>query len=240
MEPKENKESMKFEIPEIGRKALEYLEKINKESTEEEKKTEKEEPVASLDEMADILQKQAMKTHKEVPVQPKQISTEKEANKKNQPKMIIGLTGIYAGGSPTPSQTTTEKSKSANTDEDIQELLDFLEESINEYERYVSNIGRNGLAAVNVGYYRDDIQDILDLLKYHPDVNLRPYWERIVKIDMQLRAKAPIYVREVGYNNFKQYQIINDPPLTRWWWYLNRNVSPPMEKPKFWEIWKKI
>jgi hypothetical protein len=145
--------------------------------------------------------------------------------------------------SPSKREITYEEKIAAKIDKSVpKDLVDeiaFLVESIDQYEKYVNNIGRNGLAAVNVGYYRDDIQDIIDLLKYEEDLNLRPYWERIVRLDLQLRAKAPQYVREVGHENFKQYQIINDPPHVRWWWYLNRTVAPPIMQPKFWEIWKK-
>jgi len=153
---------------------------------------------------------------------------------KSQSKMVIGLTGTFGTGE---IQAGRKKKK---VDPEAKEMLDFLQESINEYRKYVENIGRNGLAAVNLNYYRDDIQDILDLIKYDDSINLKEYWGQIVKLDLQLRAKAAIHVREVGYNNFKQYQIVNDPPLIRWWWYLNRNVAPPIVKPKFWEIWKKL
>ena len=148
--------------------------------------------------------------------------------------MVIGLTGTFGT---VEIQAGRKKKK---VDPEAKEMLDFLQESINEYRKYVENIGRNGLAAVNLNYYRDDIQDILDLIKYDDSINLKEYWGQIVKLDLQLRAKAAIHVREVGYNNFKQYQIVNDPPLIRWWWYLNRNVAPPIVKPKFWEIWKKL
>ncbi|MCD4785545.1 MAG: hypothetical protein K8T10_17120 [Candidatus Eremiobacteraeota bacterium] len=155
---------------------------------------------------------------------------------KSQSKMIIGLSGTFAGGD-IHSADGQGKNK---VDPDAREMLEYLQESINEYRKYVENIGKNGLAASNLNYYRDDIQDVLDLLKYDDSINLKEYWGQIVKLDIQLRAKAAIYVREIGYNNFKQYQIVNDPPLTRWWWYLNRNVAPPIIKPKFWEIWKKL
>lgn len=253
MDDNPEKSSMKFELPEIGKEALKYLEELEKDKTEEpeEEVSSPAQPVASADEMARILERQAAKTHEAPPKRQPDKQYKKgdlkdnKEKKKTAPspggkKMIIGLTGAYAGGNPAAATGERKKQKKIEYPEDVRELIDFLEESIQQYQQYIENIGRNGLAAVNVGYYRDDIQDILDLLKYRDDVNLRPFWERIVKLDLQLRGKAPYYVREVGYDNFKQYQIINDPPLTRWWWYLNRNVAPPIEKPKFWEIWKKI
>jgi len=157
--------------------------------------------------------------------------------------MVFGLSGVYAGGALPPQKSPereTERPAGRRSKSEVRELLEFLQESINEYSRYVNNIGRNGLAAANLNYYRDDIQEIIDFLKYDDSIKLKEYWGQIVKIDLQLRGKAPIHVREIGYNNFKQYQIVNDPPLTHWWWYLNRIVSPPIEGPKFWEIWKKI
>lgn len=160
---------------------------------------------------------------------------------KTQGKMIIGLSGSYIGAAP-PQQPQQAQQRKKRREEKpptgFEDLLEFLEESIEQYGVYVNNIGRNGLAAANLGYYRDDIQEMLDLMKYEEKVNLRPYWERILRLDMLLQAKAPAYVREVGYQNFKQYQIINDPPHTHWWWYLNRRVAPPVSEVKFWEIWK--
>lgn len=166
----------------------------------------------------------------------------KQARQDNM--MIIGLSGAYTAGSPAKDEEKKEKPPAkeggALSRKDKEDILEYLEESIAEYRRYVENIGRNGLAAANLNYYRDDIQETLDLIKYDDSLNLKEYWGEIVKLDLQLRAKAPIHVREIGYNNFKQYQIINDPPLTHWWWYLNRSVAPPVVQPKFWEFWKKM
>ena len=163
-----------------------------------------------------------------------------------QNMMVIGLSGNFSSGSgaaSAPAAPVEEEDEEENVSiskAESRELLKFLQESINEYAKYVRNIGRNGLAASNLNYYRDDIQDVLDYIKYDKNVNLKDYWGEIVKLDLQLRGKAPMHVREIGYENFKQYQIINDPPLTHWWWYLNRMVAPPAAKgPKFWEIWKK-
>jgi hypothetical protein len=158
---------------------------------------------------------------------------------------------ILSGAPPAPARKKSRSAEKSKTKErkgkdgqllpkEVIEAVDFLDESIEQYEKYVENIGRNGLAAANLGYYRDDIQDMLDILKFEDTIDLATYWERITKIDLRLRMKAPMFVREIGYNNFKQYQIINDPPLTNWWWYLNRDVAPPLIEPKFWEFWKKL
>jgi hypothetical protein len=148
----------------------------------------------------------------------KQTDALEEAKKQN--KMIIGLSGNLAADMMAEAEADGEKP--AEDEGSLDEALEFLEDSIAEYAKYIENIGRNGLAAANLNYYRDDIQDVLDMLKYHYAEELKPYWEEIV-----------------GYNNFKQYQIINDPPQVRWWWYLNRTTAPPAIQPKFWELWKK-
>lgn len=255
--------SMPFELPEVGLKAIEDLEKEKKamaralaeeagevlepepEELEEEKK--REGPVESVQDMARILELQATKTHGQMPERPQQKEADKEDDSLKG-KMIVGISGVYAGGAPPrkPGREPAEAKKSKEKKEkplpkpaEFKELLDFLEESIDQYKKYVDNIGRNGLAAVNLGYYRDDVQDMLDLMKYEEKVDLRPYWEKIVKIDMTLRAKTSMYVREVGHENFKQYQVINDPPHVRWWWYLNRITPPPVAEAKFWGIWRK-
>lgn len=186
-------------------------------------------------------------------VNPKTADQKKKAKEKEAPKfdlaqaqaqnmMIIGLSGPVSSGVTGAGAEAEEE----ETDDEVniseaekRELLKFLQESINEYAKYVKNIGRNGLAAVNLNYYRDDIQELIDYMKFDSKVNLKEYWGQVVTLDVQLRGKAPIHVREVGYENFKQYQIINDPPAGNWWWYLNRMVMPPAaERPKFWELWK--
>ncbi|MCE1248412.1 MAG: hypothetical protein LWY06_17360 [Firmicutes bacterium] len=176
------------------------------------------------------------KKNKKKDEEKKQKDALEEAKKQN--KMIIGLSGNLAADM--MAEAEAEKTGEAAEDEgSLEAVIEFLEDSIAEYAKYIENIGRNGLAAANLNYYRDDIQEVLDMLKYHYTEELKPYWEEIVKLDLLLRAKAPIHVREIGHNNFKQYQIINDPPQTHWWWYLNRTVAPPVIQPKFWELWKK-
>lgn len=126
-------------------------------------------------------------------------------------------------------------------DPEVKELLDYLEEVLQEYEKYVLNIGNNGLAASLLLNYRDEVQDTLDDLR-GDDVPLTEYWKKVVELDNIVRKNARELVREVGPANFKQYQIINDPPKTRWWWYLDRTTPdvsgiPPAPKP--WEIWRR-
>lgn len=244
-EEESRKQQMEFELPDVGVRAYEDLQEMLKEKEGEDGGPDDEDfstpsrPVESVDAMSAILNKQAAKIHgDEVKRPPTPNDGKKKEDKKNNTagKMIIGLSGTYAGQPPPRKTGKKEKRRPSEFDE----FLDFLEESIDQYQNYIENIGRNGLAAANLGYYRDDVQEMLDFLKYEKSVNLKPYWERIVKLDLQLRAKARLYVQEVGHNNFKQYQIINDPPLTHWWWYLNRQVSEPVIQPKFWEVWKKI
>lgn len=119
----------------------------------------------------------------------------------------------------------------------VQEELDWLDEVLEEYEKYIDNIGNLGVSAALLLYYRDEVQESLDYLK-REDLDLRHYWQRIVQLDGILRVKARIFINEIGFNNFKQYQIINDPPKIRWWWYLDRAFPEPRKPKKFWEIWK--
>ncbi len=238
-EEEEDPSGVVFELPGYGLKAFKDLQGLSGDSSAQGNSVRTSSgssaPRESAADMAAILNRQAAKIHGRVPHRPGgNIPGQDEPAGE---KMIIGISGEFAGESaPAPVQTPREPAVAGKFDD----LLEFLEESIEQYHHYVSNIGRNGLAAANLGYFRDDIQEVLDMLKYEESITLRPYWEIIVKIDLELRAKAPIYVREVGYENFKQYQIVNDPPLTHWWWYLNRQVAPPVVQPKFWEIWKKI
>ena len=69
--------------------------------------------------------------------------------------------------------------------------------------------------------------------------DIREYRKKVVMLDNELRQKAQAYVNEVGHANFKQYQIINNPPLERWWWYLNKvTMGREEDKKKPWEFWK--
>jgi hypothetical protein len=125
-------------------------------------------------------------------------------------------------------------------DPETREALDLLEEALADYERYVRDIGHLGLAAPQLLYYRSDVQDMLDLLADQPDLDLAPYWARVRDLDNVLRARAADLVEEIGHANFKQYQIINDPPQMHWWWYLNRLVPAPRTQVRgWWEFWKR-
>lgn len=120
--------------------------------------------------------------------------------------------------------------------EQIKEEIEYLDSILKEYERFVLSIGSLKYTAAMLLYYRDDIQDSLEFLKRYADI--KDYWKKVVYLDNILRGKANIFVYEVGYNNFKQYQIVNNPPKLYWWWYLNKQVSaPPVEK-RWWEVWK--
>ena len=108
-------------------------------------------------------------------------------------------------------------------DPDIKESLEYLQEVMGEYDRMIHNIGKNGLSAAMLLYYRDEIQDTLHELR-GMDVDLRDYWYKIVTLDNMLRKLAHAFVTEVGHKNFRQYQIVNDPPHDHWWWYLNKTT----------------
>jgi len=122
---------------------------------------------------------------------------------------------------------------------ELRELLEYLEEVLEDYERYVINLGRNDLSASLMLYYRDEIQDILDEIKYEKELDLQEYWLKVRNLDELLRNNAEAVVNEIGYDVFKRHQITNNPPLSHWWWYLNRQAARPVPQPKLWEIWKK-
>lgn len=123
-------------------------------------------------------------------------------------------------------------------DADTKEAWDYLLEVIVDYERYVRSIGELGLAAPNVLYYRDEIQEGLQEFKLDPRVDFKSAWLKVKELDELLRQQAATLVREIGHANFKQYQIINDPPKANWWWWLNRVVKAPTPPPPVWQFWK--
>jgi len=120
---------------------------------------------------------------------------------------------------------------------ELRDELGYLDEVLEDYERMVLNIGSLGYSAAMLMYYRDEVQESLEFLK-NKDLDISEYWRKISELDNILRANARTFVNETGYYSFKQYQIINDPPKIRWWWYLDRNYPSPGKGPKPWEIWK--
>lgn len=123
-------------------------------------------------------------------------------------------------------------------EEELEESIIYLEELLDEYMKLVKNIGHNGLSASLICNYRDEIQILMRELRM-ADADLRKYWSKIVATDDTLRKRAQAFVEEVGHENFKQYQIVNDPPRENWWWYLNRTtIAPPPEKKEWWP-WKR-
>lgn len=119
------------------------------------------------------------------------------------------------------------------------EVWNYLHEVIGDYERYLADIDDLGLMAPNLLYYRDEIQEMLEEFKGDPRVDFRGTWERVKALDEVLRANQQKVVRQIGYANFKQYHIMNDPPRSHWWWFLNRIVGPPPPPPAWWQFWKK-
>lgn len=142
-------------------------------------------------------------------------------------------------GDEAPSETPPgARVQGPRSKRDVQEALEYLEDVLTDYERFVSNIGENGFTAPMTLYYRDEVQDLLDELTY-AGVEMQAYWRRTVELDNVLREHAQELVDEIGWANFKQYQIINDPPRQNWWWYLNRETRSPPPPPAFWQFWKK-
>lgn len=123
-------------------------------------------------------------------------------------------------------------------DPEVEELLQYLDGVLNDYGKYVAQIGNLKYTAPQLLYYRDEVQDLLEALAGEKDLDLKAYWQRLRDYDLQLRAKATVFVQEVGHSNFKQYQIINNPPLNRWWWYLNRTTMNLAEKAPSWQWWR--
>ena len=121
---------------------------------------------------------------------------------------------------------------------ETEELLQYLDGALADYAKYVGQIGQLKYTAPQLLYYRDEVQEMLELLAQEK-VDLRQRWAQVRDLDLQLRAKASIFVREVGHANFKQYQIINNPPLSHWWWYLNRiTVDTTPKGAPAWQWWK--
>lgn len=122
---------------------------------------------------------------------------------------------------------------------EVEELVKYFDEVLADYRKYVDQIGQLKFAAPQLLYYRDEIQDLLDALSAEPGVDMKSRWVIIREYDLKLRAKASTFVHEVGHSNFKQYQIINNPPLTRWWWYMNRITVNQDHKIPSWQWWRR-
>ncbi|MCA9794795.1 MAG: hypothetical protein KC910_23465 [Candidatus Eremiobacteraeota bacterium] len=123
-------------------------------------------------------------------------------------------------------------------DAETKQAWEYLLEVLAAYEEYVSNIGNLGLSAPNLLYYRDEVQEFLDMFKTNKEVDFRGAWEKTKVLDEVVKKKAQELVDEIGHANFRQYYIMNDPPKAHWWWYLNRVTSAPAAPPKVWEFWK--
>ncbi|MBI2266218.1 MAG: hypothetical protein HYU64_13790 [Armatimonadetes bacterium] len=115
--------------------------------------------------------------------------------------------------------------------DDVQEELEYLEETLEDYERFIKQIGTNGLSANLLLYHRDDIQEILQSLE--GEVDLRPHWIKVARLDSQLRDRAALFVEEVGRKNLQQCRIVLDPPKLHWWWYLDQTLPKPVKKGLF-------
>ena len=139
-------------------------------------------------------------------------------------------------------RTQTDEPRSIKPEEpapqEVREALEYLAEVLTDYERFVQNIGQNEFTAPMLLYYRDEVQDLLDFLTEAQTPNMQKWWQRTVEADNVLRAHSQDFVDEVGWANFKQYQIINDPPRQNWWWFLNRETRAPAPPPPIWQFWK--
>lgn len=125
-------------------------------------------------------------------------------------------------------------------DKDTQEAWDYLLEVVGDYGEYVQNIGNLGYSAPNVLYYRDEVQEFLEIFMTNKDVDFKGVWAKVKEYDEILKRDLQQLVDEIGYANFKQYLVINDPPKKNWWWYMYRRTIEPPPQPRMWEFWKKI
>lgn len=119
------------------------------------------------------------------------------------------------------------------------EEIEYLEEILAEYERFVENIGANELSAPLLMYYRDELQDSLTSLEQR--VPLQPYWAQTVELDQQVKDRAAEIVAEIGWENYRIQRGARKPPRAYWWWYLDAGLAPP-ERPnvvKSWWEWLK-
>lgn len=131
-------------------------------------------------------------------------------------------------------------SPKGNVDPEVMELLQYLDTALEDYAKHVKQIGMLKYTAPQLLYYRDEVQDLLEALAGEKGIDLKSRWAKIREFDLQLRAKANIFVKEVGHSNFKQYQIINNPPATHWWWYLDRiTVNTEKKEAPSWQWWKR-
>lgn len=128
--------------------------------------------------------------------------------------------------------------KEAKIDPLVRESWDYLMEVLGDYETFLGEIGNLGLSAPQVLYYRDEVQEFLEELTGNETINYQGAWQKVRELDEILKDKSQALVDEIGYKNFLQYQIINDPPKKHWWWWLNRVSKPPPEPPKVWQFWK--
>jgi hypothetical protein len=124
----------------------------------------------------------------------------------------------------------------ALTEEELEAQITYLDEVMDDYERFINNIGKNGLTAKLMLNYRDELQEILSFLNNY-EIDLSKYWARLMKLDQILRSRRSTVVNEIGRKNFIMEQIRKEPPKNYWWWYIDRSV--PKDKPGFWDFLKK-
>lgn len=103
--------------------------------------------------------------------------------------------------------------------------IEYLEETLREYARFVEHIGENGLAANLLLYYRDELQETLEDLQGR--VPVEPYWRQTVDLDHVVREKGADLVAEIGWDHYRGQRAVRHPPRAYWWWYLDAGLSAP-------------
>lgn len=105
------------------------------------------------------------------------------------------------------------------------EELEYLEEILDQYAHFVTNIGQNGLSANLVLHYRTELQEALtDLGDRAP---LESYWQQTVELDEELREKRDLLLKEIGLKNYRMERQQLAPPKEYWWWFLDAGLTDP-------------
>ncbi len=115
------------------------------------------------------------------------------------------------------------------------EEIEYLEEILREYERYVENIGQNGLASNLLLHYRSDLQETLTDLEGRAP--LESYWQQTVLLDEKLRGKKEEVLAEIGWNHYKTERAAVNPPKHYWWWYLDAGLTVPDQPNRIQSWW---
>lgn len=114
------------------------------------------------------------------------------------------------------------------------EEIEYLEEVLNEYSKFVQNIGQNGFSANLVLHYRTEVQETLTDLEGRAP--LESYWQQTVELDDLLRKKRIEFIHEIGLQHYRLERQQVNPPKEYWWWRLDSGLTDP-NKPNLLKSW---